>query len=74
MLCEIGHRSVWSYSYVPILLAREYKPCRFARTCKYHPQGPGDAATRMVMCGLFWVSNRNHYYLLLVLVIHASAC
>ena len=41
---------------------------------QYHPRGPGDAATRIAaVCGFFRGSNRNHYYLLLVLVMRPLA-
>ena len=62
MLCAIEHRCVCSYSYVPILLTREYKPCRFARPCIIQPsRPPGTQPLAMLLCGFFWRSNRNHY-------------
>ena len=37
MLCVTEHRCVCSYSYVPILLARDCKLCQLARTCIIPP-------------------------------------
>ena len=75
MLCVIEHRCVWSYSYAPILLAREYKPCRFARTCIMPPtlEAPGTQPLAMLLCGFFCGGIRNHYYLPLVLVMRPLA-
>ena len=34
---------------------------------------PGTQPLAMLLCGFFWGSNRNHYYLLLVLVMRPLA-
>ena len=34
---------------------------------------PGTQLLAMLMCGFFWGSSRNHYYLLLVLVMRPLA-
>ena len=52
-LCVIKHRCVRSYSYVPILLAREYKPCRFARTRIIPPSRPRGRSHSQCCCVTF---------------------
>ena len=66
--CVIRHRCVWPYSYVHKLPARDYKSCLFARTCITTFEAPGTQPLAMLLCGFFWASNRNHYHLLLDLV------
>ena len=56
-----------SYSYLYYL--HEYKQCRCARTTI--PSRPGTQPLAMLLCGVFWRSNRNHH--LLVLVMRALA-
>ena len=53
VLRVIEHRWVWSYSYVTILLAREYKPCRFARTCVIPPSRPRGRSHSQCCCVAF---------------------
>ena len=36
-------------------------------------EAPGTQPLAMLLCVFFWGSNRNHYYLLLVLVMRAVA-
>ena len=54
MLGVIEHCCVWSYSYVPVLLAREYKACRFARTCIKPPSKPRGRSHSQCCCVAFW--------------------
>ena len=54
--CVMEHRcawSVWSYSYVPVLLTREYKPCRFVRTCVIPPSRPRGRSYSQCCCVAF---------------------
>ena len=76
-VCVIEHRCVWSYSYVPTY---KYIACTRVQTMSIYPnsynttlEAPGTPPLAMLLCGFFWGSNRNHYYLLLVLVMHPLA-
>ena len=53
-----------SYSYLYYL--HEYKLCRCARTSIMPPSRMETATRIMLMCGFFWRSNRDHYFLVSV--------
>ena len=65
-VCNRAHQCVFSYSYLYYL--HEYKLCRCARTTT--PSRRGTQPLVMLLCGVFWRSNRNHN---LVLVMRALA-
>ena len=56
-VCNRAHQCVCSYSYLYYL--HEYKRCRCARTTT--PSRLGTQPLVMLLCGVFWHSNRNHY-------------
>ena len=64
-----------------VLLARAYYiTCTKVQTMPVCPnsynttlEAPGTQPLAMLLCGFFWGSNRNHYYLLLVLGMRALA-
>ena len=62
-VCNRAHQCVCSYSYLYYL--HKYKLCRCARTTT--PSRPGTQSLVMLLCGVFWRSNRNHYLLILVM-------
>ena len=62
-VCNRAHQCVYSYSHLYYL--HEYKLCRCARTTT--PSRPGTQPLVMLLCGVFWRSNRNHYILVLVM-------
>ena len=68
---------VWSYSYVP---TSKYIACTRVQTMSicsnlYNTTlgAPGTQPLAMLLCGFFWGSDRNNYYLLLVLVMRLLA-
>ena len=63
-VCNRAHQCVCSYSYLLYHL-HEYKLCRCARTTT--PSRPGTQPLVMLLCGVFWRSNRNHYLFVLVM-------
>ena len=68
---------MWSYSYVPTsnyIACTRGKPCRFVGTCMIPPSRPrGRRHSQCCFVAFFCGSNRNHYYLLLVLVMRPLA-
>ena len=60
-----------------VLLVRTYIACTRVQTMSnlYNTtlEAPGTQPLAMLLCGFFWGSNRNHYYLLLVLVMRPLA-
>ena len=63
-----------------VLLVRTYIICTRVQTMSICPnwynttlEAPGARPLAMLLCGIFWGSNRNHYYLLLVLVVRPLA-
>ena len=60
-----------------VLLARTYITCTRIQTMSICPKlhntilAPGTQPLAMLLCGFFWGISRNHYYLLLVLVVRA---
>ena len=69
-LCAIG----------VILLVRTCIACTIIQTMSIYLdlhnttlEVPGTQLLAMLLCGFFWGSNRNHYYLLLVLVMRPLA-
>ena len=63
-----------------ILLVRTYITCMRVQTASICPnlynttlEAPGTQPLAKLLCGFFWVSNRNHYYLLPVLVMRPLA-
>ena len=62
------------------LLVRTCIACTRVQTLSICPnvynttlEAPGTQLLAMLLCGFFWGSNRNHYYLLLVLVMRPLA-
>ena len=60
---------------IACMRVQTYKPCRFVRSCIINTtvEAPRTQLLAMRLCGFFWVSNRNHYYLLLVFVMRPLA-
>ena len=63
-----------------VLLGRTCIACTRVQTMSICPnlhhttlEAPGTQLLAMLLCGFFWGSNRNHYYLLLVLVMRPLA-
>ena len=63
-----------------VLLVRTYIICTRVQTMSVCPnvynttlEAPRTQLLAMLLCGFFWGSNRNHYYLLLVLVMRPLA-
>ena len=63
-----------------VLLVRTYTTSTRVQTMSICPnlynttlEAPGTQPLAMLLCGFFWGSSRNHYYLLLVLVMRALA-
>ena len=68
---------VWSYSYVPtpkcIACTREQTMSICPNLYNTTLEAPGTQPLAMLLCGFFWGSNRNQYYLLLVLAMRPLA-
>ena len=63
-----------------VLLVRTYITCTRVQTVSICPnlcsttlEAPGMQPLAMLLCGICWGSSRNHYYLLLVLVMRPLA-
>ena len=63
-----------------VLLVRTYITCARVQNMSICPnlynttlEAPGTQLLAMLLCSFFWGSNRNHYYLLLVLAMRPLA-